>query len=173
MSPIRRSLNRFRRKPVGIPLGVNVAADPADHAEDFSHRYDEPLDWLAGIHMEEQGIHRDRIGSNDNLHGLEGRAFNPFEREGGGITHAGQVNLESGSINPELLTRDYGKKAGRLWAKSRLRDRWDALIAHEDMEWRRGGDHDAAVGDAPDTDLRISDGARAILISMKQGWRGH
>jgi hypothetical protein len=171
MNPIRRFLNRFR-KLVGIPLGVNVPTDPADHAEDFSHRYGEPLDWHAGIHMEELGIHRDRIGSNDHDHGLEGRAFNPFEREGGGITHAGQVNLDSGSFDPGLLTKDYGKKAEKLWAKSRLRDRWDALIAHEDMEWRRGGDHDAAVRVAPDTDLPISDRARAILVSMKQGWRG-
>jgi hypothetical protein len=35
----------FRRGSVGIPLGQKVAADPADHAEDFAHRYAEPLDW--------------------------------------------------------------------------------------------------------------------------------
>jgi hypothetical protein len=61
------------RKPVGLPLGVDVPADPADHAEDFAHRYDEPLDWQAGIHMEEMGIPSERIGSKDNKHGLAGR----------------------------------------------------------------------------------------------------
>jgi hypothetical protein len=171
MNPIRRFFNRFR-KPVGIPLGVNVPADPADHAEDFAHRYAGPLDWLAGIHLEERGIPKERIGSNDHDHGLAGAAFNPFERHGGGITHAGQVNLDSGSFNPDLLTKDYGKQAGKLWAGSRLRDRWDALTAHEDTEWREGGDHDVAVQKAPETELPISDRARQIMVSMRKGWRG-
>ena len=115
---------------------------------------------------------RSRIRSNDHDHGLVGAAFNPFERHGGGITHAGQVNLDSGSFNPDLLTKDYGKKAGKLWAKSRLRHRWEAFGAHEDMEWRMGGDHEAAVQKAPETDLPISDQAREILVAMKKGWRG-
>jgi hypothetical protein len=118
------------------------------------------------------GIPNTRIGSNDHLHGLEGCAFNPYEREGGGIGPAGNVNLDSGSSSPDLLTKDYGKKAGRLWAKSRLRHRWESLEAHEDMEWRMDGDHDAAVTHAPDTDLPISDEARQILRAMKAGWRG-
>jgi hypothetical protein len=168
-NPFRRF---FPRKPIGFPLGQRILADPADHAEDFAIRYAEPLDWRAGIRMEELGISRDRIGSNDHLHGLLGRAFNPFEREGGGINHAGQVNIDSGMLNPELLTEDYGTKAGRLWARSRLRDRQDAPIAHEDAEWRMGGDHDAAVRVAPETELPISDRARGILRAMRRGWRG-
>lgn len=171
MNPIRRFFHRFRM-PVGIPLGVNVPFDPADHAEDFAHRYAEPLDWLAGIHLKERGIPKERIGSNDHDHGLAGAAFNPFERHGGCITCAGQVNLDSGSFNPDLLTNDYGKKAGKLWAGSRLRDRWDALTAHEDTEWREGGDHEAAVWKAPETELPISDRARRSLISIRRGWRG-
>jgi hypothetical protein len=168
-NPFRRF---FPRKPIGFPLGQNVPADPADHAEDFSHRYAEPLDWLAGIHIQELGFPSDRIGSNDHDHGLIGVSFNPYERDGGGITHAGQINLDSGSFNPEQITEKYGKKAGKLWAGSRLRDRWDALVAHEDAEWRTGGDHDAAVKTAPETDLPISDRARRILIEMRNGWKG-
>ena len=55
---MRKPFRRFFRhhKPVGFPLGQHVPADPADHAEDFAHRYPEPLDWQAGIHMEEHGI---------------------------------------------------------------------------------------------------------------------
>jgi hypothetical protein len=49
----------------------------------------------------------------------------------------------------------------------------DALAAHEDTEWREGGDHAAAVRKAPETELPISDRARQILMAMKQGWRGH
>ena len=48
-----------------------------------------------------------RIGSNDHLHGLVGRAFNPYEREGGGISHVGQINIDSGVLNPDLLTEKY------------------------------------------------------------------
>lgn len=163
--------NPFRR-PIGFPLGVHVPADPADHAEDFSHRYAEPLDWLAGIHMEKRVIPSERIGSNDHDYGLVGAAFNPFERDGGGVNHAGQINLDSGSLNPDLLTKDYGEQAGKLWAKSRLRDRWDALIAHEDTEWRMDGNHDLAVQNAPETELPISDRARDILREMRRRWGG-
>ena len=84
MNPFRRF---FRRKPIGFPLGQNVPADPADHAEDFAHRYADKLDWLAGIRMEELKISKDRIGSNDHDHGLVRQAFNPYERHGGGVRH--------------------------------------------------------------------------------------
>jgi hypothetical protein len=48
--------------------------------------------------MEELGIHKDFIGSNDHDHGLEGRAFNPFERHGGGISPGKRLNLDSGIV---------------------------------------------------------------------------
>jgi hypothetical protein len=169
---MRNPFRRFwRSKTIGFPLGQHVPADPADHAKDFSHRYCELLDWQAGIRMEELGIPKDRIGSNDHDHGLSGAAFNPFERDGGGVSHVGQINLDSGMLNPEQITGKYGKQAGKLWASSRLRDRQDALIAHEDAEWRMGGDHDAAVRVAPDTVLPISDKAREILRAMRKGWK--
>ena len=50
---IKSAAKGLFRPPVGFPLGVHVPADPADHAEDFAHRYAEPLDWLAAIRMEE------------------------------------------------------------------------------------------------------------------------
>jgi hypothetical protein len=169
---IKSAAKGLFRPSVGFPLGDHVPADPADHAEDFAHRYAEPLDWLAAIRMEELGIPSERIGSSDHRHGLAGRAFNPYERDGGGISPGGRINLDSGSFNPNQITKQYGKRAGKLWAKSRLRDRWDALVAHEDAEWRMGGDHDAAVRVAPETELPISDRARQILVEMRRGWRG-
>ncbi len=45
--------------------------------------------------MEEHGIPKERIGSNDHVLGLVGAAFNAFEQHGGGIAHAGQINLDS------------------------------------------------------------------------------
>jgi hypothetical protein len=170
MNPFRR-IRDFFRWPIGIPLGIHVPADPAEHAADFGRRYAEPLDWQAAIHMEEMGIPSERIGSSDHAHGLAGRAFHPHERDGGGISPGGRINLDSGSLNPDLLTKDYGKRAGRLWARSRLRDRWDALVAHEDAEWRTDT-HEGAVQTAPETDLPISDPARRILEAMRRGWKG-
>jgi len=169
---IKSAAKGLFRPPVGFPLGVHVPADPADHAEDFARRYAEPLDWLAGIRMEELGIPLERIGSSDHRHRLAGRAFNPYERDGGGISPGGRINLDSGSFNPDQITPQYGKRAGKLWAKSRLRDRWDALVAHEDAEWRMDGDHDEAVRVAPETELPISGRARQILVEMRRAWRG-
>jgi hypothetical protein len=165
-------MNPFRRfrNPVGFPLGVHVPADPADHAEDFAHRYAEPLDWLAGIRMEELGIPNDRIGSNDHDHGLSGAAFNPYERDGGGNNPNGPVNVDSGVFNPELMTKAYTKKTAKLWRKSRLRDRIDAIIAHEISEADHGT-HEAALKMAPKTELPINDRARRILVEMERGWR--
>jgi hypothetical protein len=76
---------------------------------------------------------------NDHLHGLEGRAIHPYERDGGGISTGGRINIDSGLLNPDQISEQYGKKAGKLRAKSRLRDREDALIAH-----RGGGMADGA-----------------------------
>jgi hypothetical protein len=170
MKPFRRLLRRLR-KPVGFPLGQHVPADPADHAEDFAHRYAEPIDWLAGIRMEELGILNDRIGSNDHVHGLSGAAFNPYERDGGGNDPNGPVNVDSGVFNPELMTEAYTKKTAKVWRKSRLRDRIDAIIAHEISEADHGT-HEAALKMAPKTELPINDRARRILVEMEKGWRG-
>ena len=57
-------------------------------------------------------------------------------------------------------------EAGPLWAKSRLRDRIDAIIAHEDAE-SLTGDHDLAEAMAPDTALPITDGARQLLRTIR------
>ena len=109
---IKSATKGLFRPPVGFVLGVHLPADPADHAEDFAHRYAEPLDWLAAIRMEELGIPSERIGSSDHRLGLAGRAFNPYERDGGGISPGGKINVDSGSFNPDQITQQYGKRAG-------------------------------------------------------------
>ena len=60
-------------------------------------------------------------------------------------------------LNPELLK---GKKGGRIWPKMRLKDRIDAIIAHEYEELRAGGQHADALKAAAKTDLTISGKAR-------------
>jgi hypothetical protein len=48
---------------------------------------------------------------------------------------------------------------------ARLRDRIDAIIAHE-WEEDRLGSHEAALKAAPRTELPVSDGARRILRAL-------
>ncbi len=91
---MRNPFSRFFREPIGFPLDERVPANPADHAEDFAHRNFEPLDWQASLRMEELGIPKDRIGSSDHDHGIAWCAFNPYERDGGGIVTAGRINFD-------------------------------------------------------------------------------
>jgi hypothetical protein len=69
--------------------------------------------------------------------------------------------VNSGCLNPELLKG----KGRRIWARSRWRDRIDAIISHE-WEEDRLGSHEAAMKHAAKTELPISDGARQILRAM-------
>jgi hypothetical protein len=67
--------------------------------------------------------------------------------------------VDSGVLNPELLK---GKKGGRIWPKMRLKDRIDAIIAHEYEELRWGGKHIEALKAAAHTELPISEEARRL-----------
>jgi hypothetical protein len=81
------------------------------------------------------------------------------------------MTVDSGLFNAEFLKNDYGEEAAALYAKSRLRDRLDAIIAHEYEEHRHGMNHLEALKHAPKTDLPISDRARAIARAMEKGWK--
>jgi hypothetical protein len=70
-----------------------------------------------------------------------------------------------------LLKADYDEKAARLFGKSRLRDRMDAIIAHEYEEHRHGMSHVEALKAAPGTALPIRDQARQICREMERGWK--
>lgn len=134
--------------------------DPADHAVQFAHDWADRLDEYCALRMEELGIPSDLTGSEDPYTGRPWRAFVAHERTGGYF--GGGITVNSGVINPELLK---GRKGGRLWPKARLRDRIDAVIAHELAEHEHG-DHDAALKAAAKTELRVTDGARRILRAM-------
>jgi hypothetical protein len=79
------------------------------------------------------------------------RASDPHGRQGG--TNTTGAVVDSGVLNPELLK---GKKGGRIWPKMRLKDRIDAIIAHEYEELRSGGRHSQALPAAARTELPIS-----------------
>ena len=134
-------------------------SDPADHAAEFSSRHAEGLDQYCALRMQELGVPTEMNGEEDPYRGIQWRAFVAEERTGGHITSG--VTINSGVLNPKLLEGN----GSRIWAKARLRDRIDAVIAHE-WEEHRHGTHEAALKQAPKTALPISDGARRILRAM-------
>ena len=139
----------------------SVPEDIAAHAEDFSHRYSEPLDYLVSQRMLDLGIPADKIGSRDPLRGH--LTFMPQERSGGGNDPTGGLTVDSGVFNSWLLGTMRGHEA---WESARLRDRIDAIIVHEYEESRRGS-HVEAVMHAPDTELPIPRASRRILLAMR------
>jgi hypothetical protein len=172
--PFQRIRDVFRKPAmIGTPPSKRpMGHDPAAHAKDFALRYAEPLDYAVSQRMMELGIPDDRIGTRNVGHGPPRLAFQPHGEVGGHIYASGEILVDSGLLNDDLLKKDYGKKAARLFERSRLRDRLDSILAHEFEEHRHGMDHGAAVRFAPETELPISDRARRILEEMRKGWRG-
>lgn len=146
-------------------------ANPADHAVDFSRRYAEDLEIATGQVMLDLGLAEGQMGLRDPDRNREHHTFFPDERDCGGVSPTGQVNLDSGIMNPDVLEGPYGRACGRLWRISRLRDRMEAAIAHEVAEHEQG-DHDRALAEGPATGLPISHRARELLQAMRSGWRG-
>jgi hypothetical protein len=134
--------------------------DPADHAAEFAHRYARDLDAYCAVRMEELGI-PERLHGTRDLEG-DGRwtAFIARDRQGGSLLEGIAVN--SGCLNPQLLK---GKPGERIYARASLRDRIDAIIAHE-FEEDRLGTHEAALKYGAKTALPVTDGARRILKAM-------
>lgn len=135
-------------------------ADAAEHAREFSGRWAPELDRYCAVRMEALGVSSDIIGASDPEHDIPWAAFMPHDREGGNITTG--ITVNSGALNPDLLAED---QAGPLWRKARLRDRIDAIIAHE-WEEDQCGSHSEALTRAPETELPISNGARRLLRAM-------
>jgi hypothetical protein len=148
-------------KRIGRPLGEQVPADAADHAQDFARRWADKLEQYCATRMQELGVPDDMNGQPDYDGDGRWRAFDPHEKKGGANTTG--VVVDSGALNPELFE---GKKGGRIYPKMRLRDRIDAIIAHEYEELRHEGSHAAALKAAPKTMLPISDEARRLCRAM-------
>jgi hypothetical protein len=94
--------------------------------------------------------------------------FHPKERTGGGIPPGSRINRNSGVFNSDLLVPHPSPSVASIWRKSRLRDRCDAVIAHEYHEGQ-GGSHADAERRAAQTELPVTDGARRILRAMAEG----
>ena len=128
------------------PSKRSIWHDPAEHARDFAApRYAEPMNYHVENRMMELGIHTDRIAQEIRLPAprfLAGGDDRRRQRTGRRLT------VDSGVFNVELMANRPEVRA--VWAKSRLRDRIDATMAHEDTE-SLTGDHDLAEAMAPDT----------------------
>ena len=70
-----------------------------------------------------------------------------------------KINADAGLFDTDLMTRIYGPKIGEKWAKDRLRDGLDQIIAHEHAE-ASGISHAEAVHGAAETPLTIREKAR-------------
>ncbi len=144
-----------------------MPADPAAHAADFAARNADAFERIVQQRMRDVGVPEHLIG--DIPFGGGGRrAFIPQDGTGGGVTVGRGINVDSGVLNPNLLGDPAAGGAARTWSRAKLRDRIDAVIAHEYEECVRGTDQ-AARQHAPTTGLRISDQARAILRQMTGG----
>jgi hypothetical protein len=156
-------------KPISIP------ADPAEHAVQFAEEWYDRLEFHSRRRLRELGISESRIGAYDIDYDFRHAAFHPKERTGGSNSPGARINLDSGVLNPELLAAKLGPEIATLWARGRLRDRMDAIIAHEDIEGLRvaAGEelkaaHAAADALAPDTPRPIREGARRILRAIRE-----
>jgi hypothetical protein len=157
----------FRRKPgmVGSPASARqVPADAGLHAVDFAHRYAVELERLVEGRMHALEVPEEMIGHPDPSRGLPWAAFHPAGTTGGSIVGR-RIAINSGVLNPGLLADSYGPNVAQVWADSRLRDRIDAVIAHEAAE-ARTGTHAGAEQLAAETDLPVSDAARRILRAI-------
>jgi hypothetical protein len=144
--------------------------NPADHAEQFALTWYDRLESFAQKRLRELGIPEHHIGSFDHNFDLRLAAFHPKERTGGGTSPGARINLNSGVFNPELLVPHPSPTVSSTWRKMRLRDRCDAVIAHEYHEGQ-GVSHAEAERRAAQTELPVTDGARRILRAMVERGR--
>jgi hypothetical protein len=143
-------------------------ADPALHAKEVAQEWEDIAEAYIQKRLRELGIPEHKIGAPDYEKGGVRRVFISEETKGGTNDRAGRLYVDSGVLNVELNAEVIGPEATKIWANARLRDRIEAVTAHEDLE-ARGVPHDEVVQRVPDTDLPIGENARKILRSMTEG----
>jgi hypothetical protein len=143
-------------------------ADPAEHARVVAREWEDVAEGYVQKRLRQLGIPERCIGAPHYERGGQRRAFLPSESKGGTNDFAVRLYVDSGVRNPALNAEKNGPDATRLWARSRLRDRIDAVIAHE-FEEGRGLSHNHVVERVADTRLLISENARRILKSVAEG----
>jgi hypothetical protein len=153
----------------------NRAQDFERHFAEFNTEWgaDAILERYVRGRMQELGVRPGQIGIIDDAengaafsleHFMGGRnsrpAWNPTVTKGG-------VNVDRGVFNPEFLRGE-----APSWARASLRDRIDAVITHELMEYNSRAAttalrHRRAILRSPLTTAEVSPGARQILTEYR------
>jgi hypothetical protein len=120
--------------------------------------------------MHQLGIPDHQVGAPDYQRGGARRVFLANEAMGGSCGTGRRLFVDSGVLKPELNAEVIGTEASKVWAKSRLRDRIDAVIVHEHLE-AQDIPRDEVVERAADTDLPIGNNTRRILRRIAEGVR--
>jgi hypothetical protein len=134
-------------------------ADIAEHARQVAREWDDVAEAFVQKRMRELGIPEHQIGAPDHRRGGEKHAFLPDEAIGGSNGTGHRRFVDSGMLNPELNAEEIGLEASTLWAKSCLRDRIDAITAHEHLE-AQDIPHEEVVQRALDAKLPIRENAQ-------------
>lgn len=151
---------------MAIAQGYQLPAEIAD----FADRYQEPLSRAIGNRMRRVGVPEEMIGVK-----WWGVDEGPFVRyhppQLGGNVRIGTNGRPGINIDPAVFDAS-APKVGSLasWQSASLRDRIDAVIAHEYAEALApaGVDfHVYAVQNAENTPVKISDRARDILREFR------
>jgi hypothetical protein len=138
---------------------------PADVA-DFANRFQDPLSRSIGNRMRQVGVPDEMIGID--WWGVDKGPFVRYDPpQLGGNIRVGLKGKPGINVDPAVLDAN-APKMGTLpsWKSASLRDRIDAVIAHEYTEALapQGVDfHIYALKNAENTPLKISDRARQIL----------
>jgi len=157
---------------IGIPPSARGMtgrpADIAEHAKVVAWEWEDVAEAYVQKRMRELGIPDHEIGAPDYQRDGIKQAFLPNEAIGGSNGTGRRLFVDAGVLNPHLNAEAIGPEASKVWANSRLRDRIDAVIAHEHLE-AQGVPHDEVVQRVLDTELPIGENVRRILRSMAQG----
>jgi hypothetical protein len=143
---------------------------PAEIA-DFANRYQDSLSRAISNRMRQVGVPDEMIGVE--WWGIEQGPFVRYQPpQLGGNIRVGLNGKPGINVDPAVFDEN-APKMGDLssWKSARLRDRIDAVIAHEFTEALapQGLDfHIHALQNAETTPLRISDRARQILKEYRQ-----
>lgn len=138
---------------------------------DFADRFQEALNRAIANRMRQVGVPEEMIGIK--WWGVEEGAFvRYYPPQLGGNIRAGTNGVPGINVDPAVFDPN-APKMGNLpvWRSASLRDRIDAVIAHEYTEALApdGADfHTHAVKDAENTTLGITDRARQILRAYRQ-----
>ncbi len=143
---------------------------PEDIAE-FADAYQEPLNRVIANRMRQVGVPEEMIGIQ--WWGIEAGAFVRYQPpQLGGNIRRGTNGRPGINVDPAVFDAD-APKVGRLpaWRSASLRQRIDAVIAHEYTEALAPESvdfHTHALQNAENTSLQISDQARQILREYRR-----